>query len=82
FNQKEIIAKAGFEKPVAKPDLLYSVGDDSPITPNLDMSKEARMKRAEEQGFDTKIPVYTGRYADFDAFNPDRTAYWTEDPQY
>lgn len=38
----------------------------------LDMSKEARMARAKEQGFDVDNPVYHGTKTDFDAFDPDR----------
>lgn len=47
---------------------------------NLDMSKKARLARAEEQGFNTKQKVYHGTSVDFDAFDPDRalgTQYWS-----
>jgi len=46
----------------------------------LDMRAAARMKRAEEMGFDVSNPVYHGTAKDFDAFDPDRaigTQFWT-----
>jgi len=39
---------------------------------NLDMSKEARMARAKEQGFDVDTTYYHGTNADFDEFDPSR----------
>ena len=47
---------------------------------HLDMRQAARMKRAEEMGFDTSSSVYHGTAKDFDAFDPDRaigTQFWT-----
>jgi len=46
----------------------------------LDMSQDARLARAREQGFDTDTPVYHGTDKDFAAFDPDRSwggQYWS-----
>jgi hypothetical protein len=59
---------------------LYSNGGDSKTAAlasaldnsHLDMSHEARMARAKEQGFDTSVPLYHGTGNVFDAFSLDR----------
>lgn len=48
----------------------------------LPMDLASRMARAKEMGFDTDTPVYHGRYRNFDEFDPNRTAYFSEDPEY
>jgi hypothetical protein len=44
---------------------------DSALAKGLDMSQEARMKRAKDMGFDTETVFYHGTDADFDAFDTD-----------
>ena len=47
---------------------------------DLDMSDDARMQRARDQGFDVDTPVFHGSATDFDAFDPDRalgTQFWS-----
>jgi hypothetical protein len=43
-------------------------GATSPLEGAMDMSTEARMQRAAEQGFDTSRPLYHSTNASFDAF--------------
>jgi len=53
---------------------------DTPPAVALDMSQDARLARAREQGFDTDTPVYHGTDKDFAAFDPDRSwggQYWS-----
>lgn len=50
-------------------------GEDQTAKPPIDVSPEARLKRAQEQGFDVADPHYHGTPGgDFDKFDPDRTA--------
>lgn len=42
---------------------------EQPVSTGLDMSKDARMKRAEAMGFDTSTVYYHGTGADFKAFD-------------
>lgn len=46
----------------------------------LDMSRDARLQRAREQGFDTSTVYYHGTTRDFDAFDPARAGTVTATP--
>lgn len=48
---------------------MFAMGDQ-PVTPGLDMSPEARKKRAEAMGFDTGRVLYHGSTKAFDQFSP------------
>jgi hypothetical protein len=48
-------------------------GTTSPLEGTLDMSTDARMQRAAEQGFNVNTPVYHGTAVDFKEFDPDRS---------
>ena len=56
------------------PALLSDTGRPNPVgagvASHLDMSPEARLARAREQGFDTNTTWYHGSFNDFDAFDP------------
>lgn len=56
------------------PALLSDTGKPNPVgagvSSHLDMSPEARLARAREQGFDTNTTWYHGSFNDFDAFDP------------
>jgi hypothetical protein len=45
----------------------------SPLEGAMDMSTDARMQRAAEQGFNVNTPVYHGTAVDFKEFDPDRS---------
>ena len=57
--------KLGFPEEVAK----------RIVSGELPMDKASRMKRAEEQGYDTSTPVYHGTDSDFLEFDPERSSY-------
>ena len=48
----------------SSPNLMFAFADDKPVTPGLDMSHEARMKRAKEMGFDTDNVLFHGTSGD------------------
>lgn len=52
----------------------------APVKPSaLDMSHEARMQRAKEQGFNIDRPLYHGGASDFDAINIGRRGFYATD---
>jgi hypothetical protein len=53
--------------------LRAAKGSASPLEGVLDMSTDARMQRAAEQGFNVNTPVYHGTAVDFKEFDPDRS---------
>ncbi len=82
----EIIAKGGFLEPVTIENLLNPASFRNEPAPDasasrkgvkgrkttLPMDKESRLKRAREQGFDTRQTLYHGTLSDFTAFDTDR----------
>jgi hypothetical protein len=50
-----------------------STPSPSPLEGAMDMSTDARMQRAAEQGFNVNTPVYHGTAVDFKEFDPDRS---------
>jgi hypothetical protein len=70
----EIVAKDGKPISPAEKTALLSVSAPGPEalgrTPNLDMSREARLARAEAMGFDTSKVWYHGSGEDFENFKP------------
>jgi len=61
--------------------VMYALSQDmEPVTPGLDMSREARMERARQMGFDTSRVLYHGTWREFSAFDGGSLA-WFSDQQ-